>query len=225
MKKGNEKDESIDIYCSLCDFSNVIKIIINGIPQGHRPSQPDVFFELFDYYIKTYIDVKTKKPDVFDISSVCKYVNGELRIKDKVRNFYLTAEDSSKLENDIKNNIFKKMTDYSLTVSEIYYLLEHDGSMSDTKRDYLEKFYISGSMEDEAKFLAEVLLYTFGRPFIKHDKNKSILIKSGHISPITKNDIFGVDLPKCNNFFAAEIKSWNSFIKFCLMKKKYFSAA
>ena len=88
-----------------------------------------------------------------------------------------------------------------MTVEDAHTLLIQDTTISPEAKNKLTVNYPCCTDRDKADFLAAVLFFGMEREFRKRDVNDKALLASGSFSPLMRDFIFDVKIPRpCRNF-------------------------
>ena len=168
-----------------CDFSSVIMLIKEYISDEKLPTQVDLLYELFNEFIEENMEFD------FDEGQVCRWFKGHSRVSPRIINYYLSNK--KRLIDDIENNILPLMYDVDMALQKLIEMVVLDKSISDRQKDKL-----CDPKKSAAVIIADILSFTFERPFIKKDNGLMLPVKN---SPILLDYIMSDDVPKpCKHF-------------------------
>ncbi|MCQ2409944.1 MAG: Archaeal ATPase, partial [Clostridia bacterium] len=178
-----------------CDFASVTKIMRDHIAEGALSSQPKFVSELF-------ISYNDKTGTEFDMSLANKWLNGLVKTSPQLCCFYYNSGANKKeLEITIEDSIIPMMTDSSMAVKKINELIICDPSISEKKKAELTKNFPCETIEEEAKFMAEVIIFGMTRKFIERDIREPKKNSGTEFSPLISDRISNVHVPKPCTYF------------------------
>ncbi len=180
----------------ICDFCSVAKIIMNFISESKNINQIDFMYELF----KDFMESKEGETFDFDNGLVCRWLNGTAKISPKITAYYAVNGNIEAMAIDIEENILPLLYDKNMTVTEVYYLLMNDTTISENKKRELAEEYPCKTDIDISNFLSSVLLFGMERAFVKRDTNTKKLITSGSLSPYVQDYIYSIIPKPCKHF-------------------------
>lgn len=171
-----------------CDFSSVIGIIREYISEGNSTSQPDFISDLFRTFLEKNEDFD------FDNGQINRWIKGLAAVSPRIAEFYQRKSAAESLASDIEALILPIMYDTAMAVENIYTLVMNDISISEQKRNELTAEY----PEDNAAFMAAVIIFAISRKFEKRDIKPLAL---GTLSPVVSDMVFDGEVPKpCKHF-------------------------
>ena len=183
------------------DFSSVITIIRKYINDERtvvdRNLNEEVKIDqmhLLDQIFASFCDDADSLDFAFDNGQVCRWFNGQARISPRIISFYLDEENRDLLSADIEYNVLPLMYDSAMAVGDAHTLLIQDTTISPVS-------YPCQTDRDKADLLAAVLFFGMEREFRKRDVNNKALLASGCFSPLMRDFILDVKVPRpCHHF-------------------------
>ncbi len=190
------------------DFSSVITIIRKYINDERtvvdRNLNEEVKIDqmhLLDQVFASFCDDADSLDFTFDNGQVCRWFNGQARISPRIISFYLDEENRDLLSADIEYNVLPLMYDSAMAVGDAHTLLIQDTTISPEVKNKLTVSYPCQTDRDKADFLAAVLFFGMEREFRKRDVNNKALLAAGSFSPMMRDFIFDVRVPRpCRHF-------------------------
>ena len=177
-----------------CDFASVIAVIRADLLEDSLGNQTDFVEDLFGPYL-------AETGTVFDMGLVSKWLNGLAKPSPAIGSFYQKRSHRKDLEITILDIILPSLSDSAMVVQNVYALLLGDVSISESKKTELCEKYLCETKEQEAAFLADVLLFCLTRPFVKRDIRKPQLPPAGSLSPVLADYIIDDGLPRPCPYF------------------------
>ena len=190
------------------DFSSVITIIRKYINDERtvvdRNLNEEVKIDqmhLLDQIFASFCDDADSLDFAFDNGQVCRWFNGQARISPRIISFYLDEENRDLLSADIEYNVLPLMYDSAMAVGDAHTLLIQDTTISPEVKNKLTVSYPCQTDRDKADLLAAVLFFGMEREFRKRDVNNKALLASGCFSPLMRDFILDVKVPRpCHHF-------------------------
>ena len=182
-----------------CDFASVIAVIRADLLEDSLGNQTDFVEDLFGSYL-------AETETVFDMGLVSKWLNGLAKPSPAIGSFYQKRSHRKDLEITFLDVILPNLSDSAMVVQNVYALLLGDVSISESKKAELCEKYPCETKEQEAAFLADVLLFGLTRPFVKRDIRKPQLPPAGSLSPVLADYIIDDGLPKPCPYFCGREK-------------------
>ena len=190
------------------DFSSVITIIRKYINDERtvvdRNLNEEVKIDqmhLLDQIFASFCDDADSLDFAFDNGQVCRWFNGKARISPRIISFYLDEENRDLLSADIEYNVLPLMYDSAMAVGDAHTLLIQDTTISPEVKNKLTVSYPCQTDRDKADLLAAVLFFGMEREFRKRDVNNKALLASGCFSPLMRDFILDVKVPRpCHHF-------------------------
>ena len=177
-----------------CDFASVIAVIRADLLEDSLGNQTDFVEDLFGPYL-------AETETVLDMGLVSKWLNGLAKPSPAIGSFYQKRSHRKDLEITFLDVILPNLSDSAMVVQNVYALLLGDVSISESKKAELCEKYPCETKEQEAAFLADVLLFGLTRPFVKRNIRKPQLPPAGSLSPILADYIIDDGLPKPCPYF------------------------
>ena len=113
----------------------------------------------------------------------------------------MDEENRDLLSADIEYNVLPLMYDSAMAVGDAHTLLIQDTTISPEVKNKLTVSYPCQTDRDKADFLAAVLFFGMEREFRKRDVNNKALLAAGSFSPLMRDFIFDVRVPRpCRHF-------------------------
>ncbi len=187
---------------NLCDFSAVVALIKKYITEDLLPNQVDLMYELFGDFMS---DEENTDFD-FDNGLVCRWIKGQARISPRICSYYRNNKAKNNLKTDIMERILPISYDSSMLTQELQNLVILDNGISEKQKKTLLSLYPCKNSKQEAEFIADVLCFTFDRPFVKRDNQTKNLLFSANLSPMLSNFIMDDDFPKPCRWFCGREK-------------------
>ncbi|MFI3326158.1 MAG: Archaeal ATPase [Clostridia bacterium] len=187
---------------NLCDFSAVVALIKKYITEDLLPNQVDLMYELFGNFMS---DEENTDFD-FDNGLVCRWIKGQARISPRICSYYRNNNAKNNLKTDIAERILPISYDSSMLTQELQNLVIQDSGISEKQKKNLLNSYPCKTAKQEAECIADVLCFTFDRPFIKRDNQTKNLLFSANLSPMLSNFIMDDDFPKPCKWFCGREK-------------------
>ncbi|MDY3918821.1 MAG: ATP-binding protein [Candidatus Limivivens sp.] len=190
------------------DFSSVITIIRKYINDERtvvdRNLNEEVKIDqmhLLDQVFASFCDDADSLDFAFDNGQVCRWFNGQARISPRIISFYMDEENRDLLSADMEYNVLPLMYDSAMAVEDAHTLLIQDTTISPEVKNKLTASYPCQTSREQADFLAAVLFFGMEREFRKRDVNNKALLASGSFSPLMRDFIFDVKVPRpCRHF-------------------------
>ena len=188
------------------DFSSVITIIRKYINDERTVVDRNLNEEVkidqmhfLDQIFASFCDDADSLDFAFDNGQVCRWFNGQARISPRIISFYLDEENRDLLSADIEYNVLPLMYDSAMAVGDAHTLLIQDTTISPEVKNKLTVSY--PCQTDKADLLAAVLFFGMEREFRKRDVNNKALLASGCFSPLMRDFILDVKVPRpCHHF-------------------------
>lgn len=189
------------------DFSSVITIIRKYINDERtvvdRNLNEQVKIDqihLLDQVFASFCDDADSFDFTFDNGQVCRWFNGQARISPRIISFYM-EENRELLSADIEYNVLPLMYDSAMASEDAHTLLLQDTTISPEVKKKLTASYPCQTDKDKADFLAAVLFFGIEREFRKRDVNNKALLASGSFSPLMREFVYNVKVPRpCRHF-------------------------
>lgn len=190
------------------DFSSVITIIRKYINDERTVVDRNLNEEVkidqmhfLDQIFASFCDDADSLDFAFDNGQVCRWFNGQARISPRIISFYLDEENRDLLSADIEYNVLPLMYDSAMAVGDAHTLLIQDTTISPEVKNKLTVSYPCQTDRDKADLLAAVLFFGMEREFRKRDVNNKALLASGCFSPLMRDFILDVKVPRpCHHF-------------------------
>ena len=113
----------------------------------------------------------------------------------------MDEENRDLLSADIEYNVLPLMYDSAMAVGDAHTLLIQDTTISPEVKNKLTVSYPCQTDRDKADLLAAVLFFGMEREFRKRDVNNKALLASGCFSPLMRDFILDVKVPRpCHHF-------------------------
>ena len=158
----------------------------------------------------------------FDETQVCRWLKGQVNISRTIISYYINStKHQQALREDIKNGIVSILYDKEMALDKLKQLLLNDTTISGSKKEALLEHYGIGSDEMIAAFIADLLLFSMERRFIKRDSDKN-LIAAAEYSPIIADYIFENDTPSPCRFFCGRDNELSALHELLTKKGKLF---
>ena len=162
---------------------------------------------LMDQVFSSFCDDEEALDFTFDNRQVCRWFNGQARISPRIISFYLDEENRDLLSADIEYNVLPLMYDSAMAVGDAHTLLIQDTTISPEVKNKLTVSYPCQTDRDKADFLAAVLFFGMEREFRKRDVNNKALLAAGSFSPLMRDFIFDVKVPRpCRHFCGRDME-------------------
>ncbi len=190
------------------DFSSVITLIRKYI-NDERTVEDKLLkqevkidqIHLLDLVVASFCGDTDSSDYTFDNGQVCRWFNGQARISPRIISYYMDEENRDLLSADIEYNVLPLMYDSAMAAEDAHTLLIQDTTISPEVKNKRTVSYPCRTDRDKADFLAAVLFFGMEREFRKRDVNNKALLVSGSFSPLMRDFIFDVKVPRpCRHF-------------------------
>ncbi len=181
------------------DFYSVTQIVRKNLATGAEPKQIVLVERMFKSYI-------SKTGQKFENTQVFRWLNGQMPVSLAVTDFYTKKKHNKNLlKSDLQNYIIPDIPDREKTGNELIDLVTQDTSISDSKREELLPERRVLFIESVAEYVAELLIFSFERPFVKREAKTGKLLPVGTLSPIISEYIYRDILPDpCKHFMGRD---------------------
>ena len=190
------------------DFSSVINIFRKYISDdrtvidSHTKKEVKVDqVTLMELIFATFKDDESALDFAFDNGQVCRWINGQVKITPRIISFYRKEENRDLLSADIEYYVLPLMYDSAMATQDAHTLLLQDTTISNEVKSNLIVSYPCKTSTDKADFLSGVLFFGMEREFRKRDVKAENLLMAGSFSPITRDFIFDVKVPRPCRYF------------------------
>lgn len=176
-----------------CDFASIMDIVCGDLIDGSFPNRLDFMGTLFSLFFS-----ESEEEIYYDPSQVNKWFIGVLKPSPAICKFYATSEKhQQELAITLEDVILPCLSDQAMVVQRVYELLVQDTTVSENKKQEL----CDRREDGDSVFLAAVLSFGLGRPFVARDIRKPEKNQIGSKSPSVQDYIFDADAPKpCRGF-------------------------
>ena len=183
-----------------CSITTIIKDYCNDEKLGAQVNYVEKLFH-------TCVYGDEEECVSFDDMQVCRWLKGQTNLTRPILVFYLTSLDHQQaLKNDIEKEIVSILYDKEMAVLKLKELLLGDTTISDSQKEKLLKRYGTGSDNQIAGFIADLLLFAMERKFQRRDADKKLLT-TGEYSPVISDYIFENDPPSpCRYFCGRDVE-------------------
>lgn len=190
------------------DFSSVITLIRKYI-NDERSVEDKLLkqevkidqIHLLDLVFASFCGETDLSDYTFDNGQVCRWFNGQARISPRIISYYMDKENRDLLSADMEYNVLPLMYDSAMAAEDAHTLLIQDTTISPEVKNKLTASYPCRTDRDKADFLAAVLFFGMEREFRKRDVNNKALLATGSFSPLLRDFVFGVKVPRpCRHF-------------------------
>lgn len=134
----------------------------------------------------------------------------------------MDEENRDLLSADIEYNVLPLMYDSAMATEDAHTLLIQDTAISHELKNKLTASYPCKVDRDKADFLAVVLFFGMEREFRKRDVNNKALLASGSFSPLMRDFIFDVKVPRPCHHFCGRDAELEKLYEFLCSKGKVF---
>ena len=211
------------------DFSSVITLIRKYINDERtvidRLLNDEVKIDqihLLEQVFASFCDDEDSLDYAFDNGQVCRWFNGQARISPRIISYYMDEENRDLLSADIEYNVLPLMYDSAMAAEDAHTLLIQDTTISAEVKNKLASSYPCQTNRDKADFLAAVLFFGMEREFRKRDVNNKGLLASGSFSPMMRDFIFDVKVPRPCRYFCGRDAELEKLHELLCTKGKIF---
>ncbi len=211
------------------DFSSVITLIRKYINDERTVEDRQLKVEvkidqmhLLDQVFASFCDDTDSSDFTFDNGQVCRWFNGQARISPRIVSYYIKAENRELLSADIEYHVLPLMYDSAMATQDAHTLLIQDTTISNEIKNELAVSYPCSTDRAKADFLAAVLFFGMEREFRKRDVNNKALLTSGAFSPIVRDFIFDVKVPRPCRYFCGRDTELEKLHELLCSKGKVF---
>ena len=175
-----------------CDYSSVIKVIMNYLNVGKGLNQVDFQYELFHSFTES-------TGFTFDYGMTSRWINGYSAVSPKLIQYYAADDGVALLSSDMTSKVFPLLIDVEMAGCDVYDLVMNDMSISDSKKTELTSNYNSGDKTSIANFISTILIFSFSRKYIARDAKLATV--SVTKSPVLSDTILCGETPApCKHF-------------------------
>lgn len=185
-----------------CDFCGVMKIIRSYISEDYGLDQTDIIYQLF----MTFLENEEENSFTLDYGQVCRWLNGQARVSPQITSYYLKQVHKKELVHDLESNLFPYIYDMGMVTQKLYELVIHDSGISEKKKQVLCQHYPCEDTQKEAEFVAEIILFSLERSFVKRDAQTKELLVQGALSPVIRDYVLDGNVPKPCRWFCGRTK-------------------
>ena len=200
-----------------CDFASITHILRNNLLDGNFDNQMEFAEALFASYVE-------ENEVYFDMGLLNKWLNGLAKLSPAIGRFYnQNRKNRKELVITLQDAILPCLADSAMAVQEIHALLIGDNSISQRKKEELCAGYSCENDTEEAKFIADVLIFGMVRPFQPHDVRRPNLLTGG-LSPALRDFVFDEGFPKPCKFFCGRDQELEQLHDLLVANGKVFSS-
>lgn len=199
------------------DAYSVLNAIYDGISSEVSVSKEGFIQELFD----TFEPQLNQSVDLTSSSLVGRWFNGMAAVSPQIVSFYANNNCNS-LSEDIQYNIFPILADHAAVIEAVSHLLLRDTSISERKKQELMQHNSCETVEDEAYFLAKLLIFAMQRPFVKRIISKKQLKCQASLSPVLREFVLGGETPAPCKWFCGREKEMERIAQLLEENSKVF---
>lgn len=200
------------------DFCSITGIIKEYCSEEKLGAQLNFIEKLF----YSFVYGETEDTFFFDETQACRWLKGQINISKTVISYYLSSRDHQQfLRNDIEKGIVSILYDKEMAASKLKELLLNDTTISESQKNKLLKKYGVDTDAQVADFIADLLLFSMERKFVKRESDKKLLTM-GEYSPVIADYIFENDPPLPCRFFCGRDKELEELHEALMMKEKVF---
>lgn len=147
-----------------CTFGNILQILYENRHTERMSTKKTLIAKLFSTFL-------ADSPDFYvDPSSITKWMLDQSKPSPKIMHYYDEDENGGTLTADIVFEVMPALSFPDKAAKQVLNLLIDDATLDIDKKNALRLLYFGNDTQSKAFFLAQIILFTFGRPDILAQK-------------------------------------------------------